>query len=366
MWSVLPPIPHFEFHNPDSHMAKDTGPSYDDLATAFRHQNFDPLYFFFGEETFLIDELQELLIEEALAPSQHDFNLDVVYGSEAEASEVIGLCQGFPAGAPKRVVIVREFEKLENNRQFKDYAVQPNPQSIVLLACTTKPNLSAHPYRALKEHATWSQFRSLYDNEMPEWIQDYVQGQGYEIEPKAIQMLADYVGTDLQRAASEIEKLVTFAGERTRLTADDVLAASGQTREFNVFELQAALGEGRHADAHRIADRILQQASNPRSEAIMMVAVLNGYFDKLWKLQKPGALRESKYELAGYIGVSPYFVEEYKHAAQRYDRAAIADAYSALVAADYELKGGAARDASLVMTLLVRRLLPPEARPAVA
>jgi DNA polymerase-3 subunit delta len=347
-------------------MAKDTGPSYDDLATAFRHQNFDPLYFFFGEETFLIDELQELLIEEALAPSQHDFNLDVVYGSEAEASEVIGLCQGFPAGAPKRVVIVREFEKLENNRQFKDYAVQPNPQSIVLLACTTKPNLSAHPYRALKEHTTWSQFRSLYDNEMPEWIQDYVQGQGYEIEPKAIQMLADYVGTDLQRAASEIEKLVTFAGERTRLTADDVLAASGQTREFNVFELQAALGEGRHADAHRIADRILQQASNPRSEAIMMVAVLNGYFDKLWKLQKPGALRENKYELASYIGVSPYFVEEYKHAAQRYDRAAIADAYSALVAADYELKGGAARDASLVMTLLVRRLLPPEARPAVA
>ena len=74
-------------------MSKDTGPSYDNLATAFRHHNFDPLYFFFGEETFLIDELQELLIEEALEPSQHDFNLDVVYGSEAEASEVIGLAR---------------------------------------------------------------------------------------------------------------------------------------------------------------------------------------------------------------------------------------------------------------------------------
>ena len=347
-------------------MAKDTGPSYDDLATAFRHQNFEPLYFFFGEETFLIDELQELLIENALEPSQHDFNLDVVYGSEVEASEVIGLCQGFPAGAPKRVVIVREFEKLENNRQFKDYASQPNPQAIVLLACTSKPNLSAHPYRALKEHAAWSEFRSPYDNEMPGWIQKYVRGQGYEIEPKAVQMLADYVGTDLQRAASEIEKLITFAGGRTQLTADDVLAASGQTREFNVFELQAALGEGRHADAQRIADRILQQANNPRSEAIMVVAVLNGYFDKLWKLQKPGKLRQNKYDLAGYIGVSPYFVEEYKHAAQRYDRAAIADAYAALVAADYELKGGAVRDASVVVTLLLRRLLPPQARPAAA
>ncbi len=345
-------------------MAKDTGPSYDDLATAFRHQNFDPLYFFFGEETFLIDELQDLLIEEALAPSQHDFNLDIVYGSEAEASEVIGLCQGFPAGAERRVVVVREFEKLENNRQFKAYAQQPNPRSIVLLACTSKPNLSAHPYRALKEQATWSEFQSPYDNEMPGWIQDYVQGRGYEIDPRANQMLADYVGTDLQRAASEIEKLMTFAGDRTRLTADDVLAASGQTREFNVFELQAAIGEGRHADAERIATRILQQASNPRSEAIMMVAVLNGYFDKLWKLQAPEAQRENKYDIASRIGVPPFFADEYRQAAQRYDRAALADAYSALLAADYELKGGASRDAALVVTLLLRRLLPRAARPA--
>lgn len=347
-------------------MAKDTGPSYDDLAAAFRHQNFDPLYFFFGEETFLIDELQELLIEEALDPSQHDFNLDVVYGSETEASHVIGLCQGFPAGAAKRVVIVREFEKLENNRQFKTYAEQPNPQAIVLLACTSKPNLSAHPYRALKKEATWSEFESPYDNEMPGWIQKYVKGQGYEIDPKAIQMLADYVGTDLQRAASEIEKLITFTGDRTKLTADDVLAASGQTRDFNVFELQSAIGEGRHADASRIAERILQQASNPRSEAIMVVAVLNSYFDKLLKLQKPGALRKNKYDLAGDIGVNPYFVEEYKHAAQRYDRQSLTEAYSALLAADYELKGGASRDASLILTLLLRRLLPPTARPVVA
>lgn len=345
-------------------MAKDTGPSYDNLATAFRHQNFDPLYFLFGEETFLIDELQEILVEEALEPSQRDFNLDVVYGSEADASEVIGLCQGFPAGAERRVVIVREFEKLENNRLFKEYAEQPNPQAIVCLACTTKPNLSAHPYRALKEHATWSRFKTLYDNEIPGWIQDHVEAQGYEIEPKAVQMLAEYVGSDLQRAASEIEKLITFAGERTRLEADDVLAASGQTREFNVFELQNVIGKGRHADGLRIAERMLQQAGDPQGEAIMIVAVLNGYLDKLWKLRKSDALRQSKYKIAKEIGVPSFYAEEYRQAAQRYDRNAIAEARAALLVADYELKGGSARTPKVILTLLLRRLLPPAARPA--
>lgn len=344
-------------------MAKDTGRSYEQLATAFRHQNFEPLYFLFGEEGFLIDELQDLLIEHALEPSQHDFNLDVVYGSDAEASEVLGICSGYPVMAERRVVVVREFEKLENNREFKSYAEQPNPQAVVFLACTTKPNLSAHPYRALKEHAVWSHFKSLYDNEMPGWINDYVQGKGYEIEPEAVRMLADYVGTDLQTAASEIEKLITFAGQRKKLTINDVLAASGQTREINVFELQNAIGEGRRDEAAEILGKILQQASSPRSEAIMIVAVLNAYFDKLWKLQVDGAQRMSNKKVARRIGVSPYFAKEYVFAARRFDRSSIQRAYEALLAADYELKGGSTRDPKLILTLMLRQLLP-DATPA--
>ena len=347
-------------------MAKDTGLSYEQLATAFRHQNFKPLYFLFGEEGFLIDELQELLIEHALEPEQHDFNLDRVYGSEAEASQVLGLCQGFPVMAERRVIIVREFEKLENNREFKTYAQQPNPQAVVFLACTTKPNLSAHPYRALKQHAAWSHFKPLYDNEMPGWIQEHVRAQGHEIEPQAVQMLADYVGADLQTAASEVQKLITFAGQRSTLTTDDVLAASGQTREFNVFELQSAIGEGRATDAHRIAGRLLQQASNPQSESIMMVAVLNAYFDKLWKLQVPNAGRMSNTEVARRIGVSPYFAKEYVFAARRFSREAIEQAFAALLAADHELKGGSRRNPRLIITLLLRQLMPPSVRSAAA
>jgi len=339
-------------------MAKNTGASFEELATAFRHQNFKPLYFLFGEEGFQIDQLQDLLIENALDESQHDFNLDILYGSDTEASQVLGLCQGYPAMAPRRVVIVREFEKLENNRQFKGYADDPNSQAVVLLACTNKPNLSAHPYRRLKKKAEWSHFKPLYDNQMPGWIKKYVRGKGYDIEPQAVQMLADYVGTDLQAVASEVEKLITFAGGRDTLTANDVLDASGQTREFNVFELQSAIGEGKYADAMRITNRILQQASNAHGEAIMIVAVLNAFVDKLWKLMTPQAQRMSKHKLAGHIGVSPYFVQEYKHAARRYSLRSVQEAHAALMAADYELKGGSSRDPRLILTLLVRRLLP--------
>ncbi|MDX1548662.1 MAG: DNA polymerase III subunit delta [Rhodothermales bacterium] len=339
-------------------MAKNTGLRYEDLDAAFRHGNFKPLYFFYGEEGFLMDELQRTLAEHALAPAERDFNFDLVYGAEAEASQVLGLCTAFPMMAARRVVVVRGFDKLADNRRFAAYAEHPNPSAVVLLLCDGKPNLSMHPYRALKQHAVWAEFKPLYDRELPGWIRKRAEALGRRIEPRAVQMLADYVGTDLRTAAAEIDKLVTYAGDRTALSADDVLHASGQTREFNVFELQKAIGEGRFEAALPIAERLLSQASNARGEALMIVAVLTSYFTKLWKLAAFGRQRLPDHELARRIGVPPFYVKEYQAALRRFPLPALERAFAALLSADYELKGGARRDERLVLLLLLRRLVP--------
>ncbi len=347
-------------------MAK-TGFTYEQLSTALRHRNFKPLYFLYGEEPFLIDALQAELIEHALAPHEHAFNFDLVYGAETEAPAVLNLCTSYPVMAERRVLVVRDFDKLKDNRLFMHYAERPNPHAVVLLICAGKPNLSAHPYRALRQHAAWGEFKPFYENQMPGWIQQRMQAKGRRIEPRAVQMLADYVGTSLQAADAEIEKLITYAGERETLTADDVLHAGGQTREFNVFELQRVLGEGRYPEALRITERLLQQASNSRGEALMIVSVLTGYFNKLWKLTMCQGQRLSDQAMAARIGVSPYFIKEYLFSLRRFDGAAIERAFAVLLAADFELKGGAPRDERLILTLALRRILgapAPAARAA--
>ncbi|HET6567603.1 MAG TPA: DNA polymerase III subunit delta [Rhodothermales bacterium] len=335
-----------------------TGHSYEQLETAFRHGNFKPLYFLFGDESFLSGELQGLLVEHAVAPHERDFNLDVAYGAEVEVQTVLGLCASYPVMAERRVVVVRDFDKLKDNRLFTNYAGQPNPQAVVLLICSGKPNLSMHPYRALREQAVWAEFKPLHANQMPGWIQGRVRMRGFEIEPKGAQMLAEFVGNNLQAAATEIDKLITYAGGRTKLTGDDVVQAGGQTREFNVFELQRAIGEGRYTDAMKITERLLRQSSNARSEALMIVAVLTAYFTKLWKLAAAQAKGVPGQQMAARIGVSPYYVNEYVAGLRRMGSGAVREAFPALLAADYELKGGSGRDEWLIMTLLLRKLIP--------
>ena len=333
-----------------------TGASFEDLATSFKHGTFAPLYFFYGEEGLHADELQTLALEHAVQPHERDFNVDVVFGPEADARAVLAQCAQFPMMAERRLVIVRGFEKLDDNEAFRSYAEAPNPQAVVMLVCYDKPNLSKHPYRALKQHAVWAEFKAPYARELPGWAEKRFRARGVETESGAAAMLAELAGADLRTVASEVEKLVTYVGERRRVTRDDVLRAAGHSAEQNPFELQKAVVAGDVARALGIADALLATAANTHGEAIKLVALLASYIGKLWRLTGCLAAGVPEAKLAGQVGVPPFYVREYIAAARRYGPAAQRAAFGTLLAADVELKGGSQRPPRAVLTLALRRL----------
>ena len=336
-----------------------TGAAFDDLATAFRHGTFAPLYFFYGEEGFLIDELQRLAVEHALQPHERDFNLDVVFGPEATAPQVLAQCAQFPMMAARRLVVVRGFERLEDNRMFQGYAAQPNPNAVVLLLCNGKPNTSAHPYRALKEHATWAEFTVLKDRELPGWIEKRFRSRKVETGSGTAHLLAEFAGPDLRTLSNEVDKLVTYVGDRRRVERDDVVRAAGHSRDVNPFELQNALAAGDRARALTIADELLAQASNRRGEALKIVGLLSAYVLKLWKLTGWLNQNVADGELARQIGVPPFYLRDYVRSAHAYGPAALRRALEALLAADTELKGASHRDERLILALALRRMAAP-------
>ena len=335
-----------------------TGASYEDLATAFKHGRFAPLYFVYGDEGFLMDELQQLAIGHGLQPHERDFNLDIVFGPEASAPAVLAQCAQFPMMAERRLVVVRGFESLDENGLFKAYAEQPNPNTTVWLQCNTKPNLSQHPYRALKQHAVWSEFAALKPRQVPGWVERRFKNRRVETESGAAAMLAELAGTDLRTIASEVDKLVTYVGDRKRVTRDDVLRAAGHSADQNPFALQDALAAGDRTAALSIADALLVQAGNRRGEALKLVGLLTSYVTKLWKLTGCLAQNVPELQLSRQIGVPPFTIPAYIQATRRFTPVALRRAFEALLAADAELKGGSHRDERMVLALALRRLTP--------
>ncbi|MBN8589383.1 MAG: DNA polymerase III subunit delta [Rhodothermia bacterium] len=332
--------------------------SYEQAITAFTHKNFRPLYFVFGEEKFLSTELQNTLLEHALPRHERDFNLDVLYGSEVEGSQALSYCQGFPMMSERRVVVIRDFEKMSNNSVFAAYAKAPNPSTVVLLLCGVKPNLTNNPYRAIKSLATVIELKPIKENQVGGWVQKQVTKMGKKIRPDAVQMLVDFNGNNLQTLANEVEKLQAYVGRQEEINRNDVLDVGGHAREFNVFELQKAVGQADFLAAIRIVEHMLRQKTNRAGEALMMVSILSTYFQKLWKLIGCQNLKMNDKQMAERVGISPYFIKEYVMSLKKYPYGRIQEALAALLAADYELKGGSSRSPELILQLLLLKIIP--------
>ena len=324
------------------------------LETSIKNGVFKPVYFLYGKEKYLIDRSQKLIIEHALAPHEHDFNLVIIYGGDAQAQAVLGECASFPTMAQRRVVIVRDFDELSENDRFIAYAKKPNPYTVLVLVSGS--GIKSNPYAAISRASETFNFENVSKKQIPGWIARSFQNLGYRINGEAADMLGSMAGPDLQNLSSEIDKLVTYAGERKSIEPGDVLEVGGHSSEFNVFELQKRVIARDFVGAERILDQMLQVSSNTAGTAIMTVTILASYFTKLMMLSDNKGSNLDPGQIASKLGVKPYFVSEYLSAYRLLGPRGTERANQTLLGADYELKGGTHRKERLILTMMLLRL----------
>jgi len=341
---------------------------YHEIQQDFQQNRIKPVYLFYGDEPYLSDELQTALIDHVLLPEDRDFNLDILHGDEVTAQSAYNICQMVPMMVERRVVVIRGFDQIRGNKLFASLAKQPNPAAVVLLICEGTPRFNADPYHAFKKNSKVVQiaeFAPLWKNQAMKFAREYALAQGCKLEPGVVQMLIEFLGTSLALIVQEIEKLITYIGDRNPrvIQKEDVVRASGQTRDINVFELQDAISQRRAIDAHRITSQLLSSASSRPGEAIRIVAILTSYFVRLWKLHEAQKRRLPRSDIVKQLGVPPTVLNKYYDATNVWSIHDVKHAMQLLLSVDCEIKGLSKRSPQLIMTLLITQLLAEPLRP---
>ena len=326
-------------------MAKE-GLTVDDLMSAVAQGKFSPVYLFHGEEDFLAEEAADTIVRSAISPEQQGFNLDVMYGSEADARDIVSHASSFPMMADRRVVVVRDFDKLSHNEILSAYLEHPSPSTCLILHCT-KPDFRKKPYLIAKRTATVVKFDAMRDNQIPGWISKRARQQGREIDAEAAKILAAYVGTSLREVQNELDKLYVFVGEKRSISSVDVQAVVGVSKEFNIFELQNAIGAKDLARSTEILARMLDAGESP----VLIIVMLTRYFTLLWKLFD--LRRKGVQDFAGALGVHPYYVKDYVAAVGKYTVAELEHSFEVLASADEQLKSSTLAPGHIMQNMLV-------------
>lgn len=219
------------------------GVSYEAIVRDIQAGNYKPLYFLEGEESFYIDRLADFIVKSTLKDEERDFNLIQLFGAETTVYNVIDAANGYPMGAQRLVVVVKEAQNIKNLDPLEHYLKHPQP-STVLVFCYKNGMLDRRKKLSLLIEKNGALFVSSKkkDYQLPQFIEDYLRHKNVGIDPEAIEMMAGHVGTDLSRMASELDKLCIALPEGSRRVSKDLVAENiGISKNYNVFELQEAL-----------------------------------------------------------------------------------------------------------------------------
>ncbi len=238
---------------------------YDDLIHGLKQGKVLPVYLFFGDEEFLIQECVDLIIAKTVDPGSRDFNFNTVYCKGTPGAEIVNLCQTLPFMAERRLVIAKEVDALKaaDLEAVSAYLRDPSPATCLVMVANQPRFDKKAVISAVESHGAVTRFFALLDREMLPWIEGRVKARGLAIQREAAQFVWQTLGNDLQAVSNELEKVLIAVKDRRTITFEDVKAVVGNFREYTPFDLADAIGKKRREEAFLILTRLIQEGESP-------------------------------------------------------------------------------------------------------
>jgi DNA polymerase-3 subunit delta len=251
------------------------------IISDWKKKSFKNIYWLEGEEDYYIDMVMDYAEDKILDEAEAGFNLTVFYGKDADWAAVVNACKRYPMFAERQVVLLKEAQQMKDIDKLESYVENPLSSTIFVAGYKTKTlDKRGRLYKLLKKSAEIFTSEKIKDYKLQEWIGEYVRSQGYQINSKAISLLDEHIGNDLNRIVNEIEKLALNLKGKKDITEDDIEKFIGISKEYNVFELQAAIAKKDLAKAIKI---IQYFEGNPKAGPIQMVLpALYASFSKVY------------------------------------------------------------------------------------
>lgn len=285
----------------------------EEILNHFNKRQFSPVYLLTGEENYYIDLLTSKFEEEILDEAERDFNFTTLYGLETNAKEICSFAKQYPMMSEKRLIVVKEFQQMDKKElsSLSFYVEKPLDSTILVLVNKNKTIDKKFSDKVNKSGIIFESAK-LYENKVIPWIDKYVRDKGFSIENSATNLIFECLGNNLQKIANEIDKMSINLKEGTQITQSDVANHIGVNKDYNIFELQNAIGKLNHTKINRIVDYLLSNTNENPIQA--MLPNLFAYFVKIAMVSQ---LKDKTNEsVVSAIGVSPYFAKDYIYASQ--------------------------------------------------
>jgi DNA polymerase-3 subunit delta len=280
--------------------------------------------------------ISDYIEENVLSEIEKEFNQTIIYGKDTDIPTIISYARRFPMMSNYQVILVKEAQDLDMIEELEPYILNPL-ESTLLVLCYKYEKIDRRKslFKSIEKKGILFESARIYDNKIPDWIAEYVKKQNYSISSKACFLLAEFLGNDISKIVNEISKLIINIAEKQEITEDYVEKNIGISKDYNVFELQKALGKKDVLKSNQIINYF---AANPRENPLVkVIPLLFSYFSKI--LIYHHLPDKSRNNVAAALSINPFFVMDYQQAAANFPSGKVISIISILREYDLKSKG---------------------------
>jgi DNA polymerase-3 subunit delta len=255
--------------------------TFDAIIKSWKKKEYAPLYWLEGEEDYYIDQLVNYAEKQILSEAEQSFNLSIFYGRDADWTMVLNTCKRYPMFAERQVVLLKEAQMMNNLDKLESYFEDPLQSTVFVVAHKGKTLDKRFKLRKnVDKNAQVFLSAKIKEDKVAEWVKDHLQSRGYQISFKASILIQEHIGNDLSRIVNEMEKIMVNLEGKKEIDEQDIENYIGISKEYNAFELQAAIAYKKTADVLKIINYF---EANPKAGQIhMLIPAIYTFFSKVY------------------------------------------------------------------------------------
>ncbi|WP_086347731.1 DNA polymerase III subunit delta [Candidatus Enterococcus clewellii] len=327
-----------------------------------REKKIAPVYLVLGTEIYLSELFKTELLSQLFEPGDDEFNVTSYDMEETTLSVALGEAETLPFFGDHRLVFIENpyfltSEKKSNGlehdmKELTAYLEQPSESTIVVFhAAVEKLDERKKVTKLLKKSAVVVDVSPMDEKALRTYVQQAIQNEGYEIEPKAFDLLLHLSDFQLTKVMGELQKLYLFSSEEKRIALTTVEALVPKSLEHNVFDLSAEILSGNSGKALQTYEDLLLQGE----ETIKLSAILLSQLRLLLQIKILAQLGYQQANIAEALSIHPYRIKLGMQQSKRFELARLEKIFDELVENDFLVKTGK-MDKELLFELFILKI----------
>lgn len=334
-------------------MAKSKAPSILEVIPEIKKRKFKPVYYFFGEDSYNLATTLHLLESSFQPLLQSDFDKETIYSEDRSIIDILGLATSFPFGSEKKLILVKEAEKIRDKKPLKAYVSLPAEFTVLAFFHNGSiTNLNTEPFKTLGENNFLFEAKELKGKNLTDWLMREAEEKGKTLSEENAQVLVDIVGENRNMLEDQLEKICIYVNKEKIITIESIQQVSSELKQFNIFDLQNAIGVKDKTKSLTIANNLIDNGAEPT----FIITMLTRYFTGLAKITELKTKNVPVMEAARIVGTHHFYYPGYVKARTLYSDEKLVEVFRALLKADVSVKTTSSNNKTII-TLLIAEIL---------